>query len=293
MSWQLSGQFAGYASSGGTDSLAVSLTRTFASGTSSEFHDWALDVPSSSVKAGSVSGDWTFAPPATSAGSGTLASINIRFKATKATNMRCQTGSGTKYVGTLTGRFLLDTGLSKSGTVGNKAIAFSGASFTREDNCTARLPASKCFGGVDFAGLLGSKGQVLEGAARRVGDVVEDQLYVARLQFLSTPPLALRIDGATELAPHVVLKGDVGTVTTRPGGIITGSATVTGSEDPSGGSTRSCQLDGTKHTETTSYWTKATMSSPSTARMTAHLTLSPPLLASASAPGALQNTVVH
>lgn len=290
--WKLSGFVGGApAGSGSPDGIEIDLHRTFDSGTSTEFHEWLFSVPESSLKAGTTAGDWTFAPPSTA--TSTLATINMKFKAMKATNLTCAFGSATKYTGTFTGEFLLHTGFSKAATVGSKTISFSGASFTGDNHCSQRAHTPTCWGGVAYAGLYSTNPyQGLSGYPTKEGTVFDDELYANRTRVLSSPKNTIRLDSASELAPPIALKGSVAKVSTRSGGIITGSATVTGSGTPTTGSPITCQISGVKHTETEKSWPSATVMSPSTARITAHFALTPTITFAASGAGTLDQYIV-
>ncbi|MGH9171504.1 MAG: hypothetical protein ACRD0Z_11625 [Acidimicrobiales bacterium] len=258
-------------------------------GTGDEIYSWDLGT--------ATVGDLKFS---TSTGVGTvntgtkavpLATVDVTFKATAHKADVCSSGSETSYTGTLSGEAELVTGLTGGGTVGGKSLKFtvsnagSKPTVTVDKDCSLALdcPATT---DVTFSAVpSGTSPLFLEGASGPLNGKVYDLVTISSSAKLAKPAGATRLALAyLEAAPA---KWDKSTstlsVAASTSGLITGSATLSGSQEFS--FSLPCTTGGKKSSVTETAYA-ANLSSPAGHALAAHFDL----LGKVAFPTTLKNT---
>jgi hypothetical protein len=233
---------------GKTDNLKFSLSRKGTTGL--ETHTWVLPrLPRSSLKA-PATGAWTIAPPTTS--TSPLVSINLTFTSRHQGASSCSSGSGTRYIGTLTGSFELNTGFAHLGQVGSKTINFGTHSQAIRDlGCVVAQPTCPVQG---YSWTAASSGWLF-GFANSNGD----SFAVLTTTALSAPKGAERYDGAASLEPKARVSGNNFEIFTSSKTQLSGKGTLTMSGEPVTHSS-TCWTKGVQHTLSTTAWTSTRFS---------------------------------
>jgi hypothetical protein len=260
-------------------SLQVSLLRPVtAGGTGSEEHDWGFPTAAGTLKFTPSTGVGTVKG---GTGTGSVASIDLTFKATAHRAGACSSGSETIYTGTLSGEAKLVTGLTGGGTVGGTSVAFNAKGTTPtvfvDSGCVPVV--NTCFAST----ILVSGGNASAPAAEGYGEVVagkkDSQVSVVHQVLLSAPSGAFRDDEGVVDTPYPTWNATTKTVsvTTTSAGIVTGSATLTGGSPKKTSS--SCSFAGKSYTLTSTTDETANYASPAGKAITAHTSLSGNLVA--------------
>jgi hypothetical protein len=213
-------------------------------GGGAEYHLWTFPVPSSSLTSGSHH-TWTFAPPSSS--TSPVATVDLRFTATKHSDAVCKTGSETSYTGSLKGKVELSTGFKHVGRVGSKSMSFPKSTLTVDRGCTKPGPiACEAY---ESAGVPGSGNAFLYGYSSKS----ISYLLVGNSVTLPKPSNAHRYD-QVELIDAASTRGsDKLQMYGKKGEHITGSITVTG-KGKATVSSYACRMSHKRYKETVTEW---------------------------------------
>jgi hypothetical protein len=259
--------------------LSVGILRTVTTGgTGEEVHSWQFNVKTTSLAFSTKTGVGTL-NAGTSASP--VATVDLAFKSTKSSKVTCTSGSETIYSGTLKGEVELVTGLTGGGTVGGKTLSFTGSPEIKVDsNCS--VPITPC-GNETLWASGDNTALTLAGGGNLTGTT--STVSVSREAKLKAPAGAIRYDatGMNSAAPAWNATTKTLSVSTSTGGIITGSATLTGGTDKTVKTT--CTLSGKKYTDTTIEDFTANYASPAGKTITGHNKLGGNLVAPATNKG--------
>jgi hypothetical protein len=275
--WQLQVSFIPLGASG---LIGVTLLRSGTSGF--ESHSWALKAPLSALSSNGAN-HWQLKPAANV--TKPVATIALKFAASGHSAERCSLGSAQIYSGSLSGMLELTPGLKGVGTLGGSALSFSGKNtLTVDHGCIPKIPSIlPCAPGAQ-AWSSTSTGEFHADATK-----ASDMLQAIRMTSLAKPAGAGRSDAVVANEPGASVPKNVLHITTKAGGVFTGSATATGKGHTST-QTKSCTMGGTKHSETTVSWEEASLQSS----LVAHTALFPAItVPSNSALSAFSNVTVH
>ena len=263
-------------------SLVVGLERTVtAGGAGYEEHSWTVPVTASTLAFNSTSGVGTLN---TGTQTSPLATVNLKFNAISHTSATCVTGSETVYDGTLSGNLTLVTGLTNGGTVGGKTVSFTSATptITVDADCVAS-ETSPCTASIFFNSGSSDAAPSSFGFSEKVTGKAVGSVGVESTTVLSSPTGASRQDAGSLIGatpPKYTAKTKTLAVTSSSSGIVTGSATLTGSK-PSV-TKIPCTVGTKQYTLTETFDTGAAYASPAGKSLTATLELGSTLIAPAS-----------
>ncbi len=212
-------------------SMNIDLLHTYKTGGAGlEMHDWSFSLSASTLKFNAATGVGTLS---TGKQLNPVASATLTFKATSHHNGSCSKGSETIYVGSLSGKVSLVTGLKGGGTVGGTlSFKLGKPELTLDHSCTVRVtPVNECTAGIIFAsGSSSSTTPMADGYSETASGKAIDYVGVIRSTKLSAPKGAARLDMAEQDAPPATYNSTtkVLSVTTTTAGLIRGSATLSG-----------------------------------------------------------------
>ncbi len=264
-SWYLSVGVDGLAS---PDDVSVGLVRIV--GSSYEVHSWSIPMSASDLKWSSSSKSGSLD---TSSQTSPLATISLKFKETSDKKGTCTSGSETIYSGSLTGEVKLVTGLSGGGTVGSSSLKFDAYHATPEitvdDGCIVPT-GNDCLASTIFAEL----GPVeVSGGNLTIFNKQYHVIGVSKETDISSPSGTTRYDAAG--TPPKTLSWNSSkkqlSVSVASGGIVTGSATVTGGKEKK--ISYACKYGSTSYKVTTEEFEGAKYASPSSDVVTGHMSI--------------------
>lgn len=262
-------------------SLFIYLDHTVSSGGAGiEEHAWQIPAPGSSLTfhTGSKSGSLD-----TGTATSPIAAVDLAIAGSSSTKVACSSGKQTDYAVTLTGQVTVDTGLAKAGTIGGTHLTFAKSEVDIDDDCilAAKLP---CASSIDWAGPVTSS--VIAFGGSLIFDNLGDFVSVGTVVKLPSPANTSRVDeGLVRGAkPTYDKQARSVSVTATSSGLVTGSATISGGKTTV--SKQSCAVGKKLETESVTDDVNAKISSPAGKAFTAHLELTPKLVAPSSGKGA-------
>lgn len=301
---QLGGDAAAVKTSGGTSwilsvtdsnqqsALQVSITRSVTTiGDGQESHTWSFDTPASSLVFNTKTGSGTVTGGAATS---PIAKIQLTFTTKRRSREACGTGSETMYKGFLKGTAEIVSGLPRGGTVGGTRLGF-GAKGSAPD-----VVVGTCTGTSDtcLSSVVADSPYSPAGVYAQAESTVEDgkqiaEISVSRTVHLTSPSQASRTDAALVTPPTPPKwnnKTHVLTVTSTRGGMVTGSATISGGAPSS--FSFSCKFGGKRYKVSVVTDTNARYWSPEGDALTGHTVLSGNLLAPRAGTGLYYVTTV-